>query len=362
MRNRPVENRWIGQRIADPEIDLAALARAQGASASVRSMPAGARRRPSPRRSRRSRRRVAVVDVRVEPGYAPPMAAPSSADRRFASRGEAGYVCHKARRLAAPRRRKVGLGREECLEIKSHTRSDRDPRPKSDGTRRRAPVLPLSPARLIVDARVEGSRRGRRRSRPSIACRSTSRRASSSRSSARPAAASRRCSTSSAACSTVRGPRHGRGRAVHGPHPAIGMVFQEESTFPWRTVIDNVAFPLEIAGMPNARALRARAAFHRAGRARWLRAPLSVGAVGRHAPARRDRAHARRRAEDPADGRAVRGARRADAAAARRQGAADPAAAASRPRCSSRTTSPRQCNSSDRVLVMTFRPGRSNAW
>ena len=28
------------------------------------------------------------------------------------------------------------------------------------------------------------------------------------------------------------------------------MVFQEESTFPWRTVIDNVAFPLEIAGMP----------------------------------------------------------------------------------------------------------------
>jgi NitT/TauT family transport system ATP-binding protein len=27
------------------------------------------------------------------------------------------------------------------------------------------------------------------------------------------------------------------------------MVFQEESTFPWRTVTDNVAFPLEIAGM-----------------------------------------------------------------------------------------------------------------
>ena len=36
---------------------------------------------------------------------------------------------------------------------------------------------------------------------------------------------------------------------VRGPHPAIGMVFQEESTFPWRTVIENVAFPLEIAGM-----------------------------------------------------------------------------------------------------------------
>jgi NitT/TauT family transport system ATP-binding protein len=40
------------------------------------------------------------------------------------------------------------------------------------------------------------------------------------------------------------------GETVNGPHPAIGMVFQEESTFPWRTVIENVAFPLEIAGTP----------------------------------------------------------------------------------------------------------------
>ena len=39
------------------------------------------------------------------------------------------------------------------------------------------------------------------------------------------------------------------GDRVRGPHPAIGMVFQEESTFPWRSVIDNVAFPLEITGM-----------------------------------------------------------------------------------------------------------------
>jgi NitT/TauT family transport system ATP-binding protein len=42
------------------------------------------------------------------------------------------------------------------------------------------------------------------------------------------------------------------GERVHGPHPAIGMIFQEESTFPWRNVIDNVAFPLEIAGLPRA--------------------------------------------------------------------------------------------------------------
>jgi thiamine pyrophosphate-dependent acetolactate synthase large subunit-like protein len=33
MRRRPVENKWIGQRIADPPIDLASLARAQGATA-----------------------------------------------------------------------------------------------------------------------------------------------------------------------------------------------------------------------------------------------------------------------------------------------------------------------------------------
>ena len=39
------------------------------------------------------------------------------------------------------------------------------------------------------------------------------------------------------------------GHAVDGTHHDIGMVFQEESTFPWRTVIDNVAFPLEIAGI-----------------------------------------------------------------------------------------------------------------
>jgi NitT/TauT family transport system ATP-binding protein len=42
------------------------------------------------------------------------------------------------------------------------------------------------------------------------------------------------------------------GEVVAGTHPSIGMVFQEESTFPWRTVIENVAFPLEIANVPRA--------------------------------------------------------------------------------------------------------------
>ena len=42
------------------------------------------------------------------------------------------------------------------------------------------------------------------------------------------------------------------GERINGPHASVGMVFQEESTFPWRTVLDNVAFPFEIAGVPKA--------------------------------------------------------------------------------------------------------------
>ena len=49
------------------------------------------------------------------------------------------------------------------------------------------------------------------------------------------------------------------GETISGPHKSIGMVFQEESTFPWRNVVDNVAFPLELTGMPKAKRLeRAR--------------------------------------------------------------------------------------------------------
>src|SRR5260370_32812867 len=51
------------------------------------------------------------------------------------------------------------------------------------------------------------------------------------------------------------------GERLRGPHRAVGMSFQEESTFPWRNVIDNVAFPLEISGLPKA---------ERYGRARWF--------------------------------------------------------------------------------------------
>jgi thiamine pyrophosphate-dependent acetolactate synthase large subunit-like protein len=83
MRNRPVENKWIGIRMNDPDVDLAALGRAQGAqgfgpvhdaaeletifAAAIEAVEAGA---------------VVVVDVRVLPGYAPATASaltPSSA-------------------------------------------------------------------------------------------------------------------------------------------------------------------------------------------------------------------------------------------------------------------------------------------
>ena len=76
MRNRPVENKWIGQRMSDPDIDLAAMGRAQGAigfgpitksadlagalEQAIAAVDAGG---------------VAVVDVRVEPGYTGAMTA-----------------------------------------------------------------------------------------------------------------------------------------------------------------------------------------------------------------------------------------------------------------------------------------------
>ena len=39
---------------------------------------------------------------------------------------------------------------------------------------------------------------------------------------------------------------------VTAPHPWVGMVFQEESTFPWRTTVGNVEFGLEMRDVPPA--------------------------------------------------------------------------------------------------------------
>jgi NitT/TauT family transport system ATP-binding protein len=38
------------------------------------------------------------------------------------------------------------------------------------------------------------------------------------------------------------------GRRVHGPDPAVGFVFQEPRLLPWRSALDNVAYPLELSG------------------------------------------------------------------------------------------------------------------
>jgi ABC-type nitrate/sulfonate/bicarbonate transport system ATPase subunit len=43
-----------------------------------------------------------------------------------------------------------------------------------------------------------------------------------------------------------------RGEKVAGPGPDRGMVFQSYSSYPWYTVLDNVAFGLRLRGMPRA--------------------------------------------------------------------------------------------------------------
>jgi NitT/TauT family transport system ATP-binding protein len=45
------------------------------------------------------------------------------------------------------------------------------------------------------------------------------------------------------------------GDPIKGPGPERGMVFQEYSLFPWRTVIDNIVFGLELKGVPSAERL-----------------------------------------------------------------------------------------------------------
>jgi thiamine pyrophosphate-dependent acetolactate synthase large subunit-like protein len=76
MRARPVENKWIGQRLTEPEIDLAAMARAQGAQGfGPVSDPAKLAAALKEAIAAVESGRVAVVDVHVEPGYTANMTA-----------------------------------------------------------------------------------------------------------------------------------------------------------------------------------------------------------------------------------------------------------------------------------------------
>ena len=82
-RSRPVENRWIGQRISGPDIDLAMMARAQGAEgigpiAKVPELRSAIERGIEVVRGGG----VCVVDVRVAPGYDTNLSASSASQKR----------------------------------------------------------------------------------------------------------------------------------------------------------------------------------------------------------------------------------------------------------------------------------------
>jgi NitT/TauT family transport system ATP-binding protein len=46
------------------------------------------------------------------------------------------------------------------------------------------------------------------------------------------------------------------GRLVESPGPSIGVVFQKANLMPWRTVIENIALPLELNGVASNEVLR----------------------------------------------------------------------------------------------------------
>ena len=82
-RSRPIENKWVGQRIDDPDIDLAMISRAQGAlglgpvkdpqqlnaviQEGIQAVQAG---------------KVCVIDVRVLPGYDTNMSGSQASQKR----------------------------------------------------------------------------------------------------------------------------------------------------------------------------------------------------------------------------------------------------------------------------------------
>jgi len=75
QRGRPAENRWIGQRIAGPDLDIAGLARAQGAigiGPIFRPAQLASALRSGAERTRKGK--IVVIDVRVAAEYDAPLA------------------------------------------------------------------------------------------------------------------------------------------------------------------------------------------------------------------------------------------------------------------------------------------------
>ncbi|OGA35029.1 MAG: acetolactate synthase, partial [Betaproteobacteria bacterium RIFCSPLOWO2_12_FULL_62_13b] len=69
-RNRPVQNKWIGQKLIEPDVDLAMMARSQGA-AGIGPVSEATDLGPAIEQGLQAvrRGRVCVIDVRVAPGY-----------------------------------------------------------------------------------------------------------------------------------------------------------------------------------------------------------------------------------------------------------------------------------------------------
>ena len=75
-RDRPVENRWIGQRIGNPDIDLATIARGQGLiGIGPVTDPAMLDQAFAEGIAAVMQGHAVVIDVRVTPGYSPSMSA-----------------------------------------------------------------------------------------------------------------------------------------------------------------------------------------------------------------------------------------------------------------------------------------------
>jgi ABC-type glutathione transport system ATPase component len=205
MRDRPVENKWIGQRIADPDIDLAAIGRAQGTlawgpivrladlapalEAAIEATIAG---------------RVAVVDVRVQPGYTPAMTVATAPTAPRRARGNMNPA-------STPSGDEIATQVFPLLDVANITKRFQT----ADGETIAVDGMSFSVAAGEFVSIIGPSGCGK--------------------------------STVFNIIGGLVGDYEGKvrvaGDVVSGTHPAIGMVFQEESTFPWRNVLENVAFP-----------------------------------------------------------------------------------------------------------------------
>ena len=257
MRNRPVENKWIGQRINDPDIDLAGHG-ARAGRARLRPGQKASRTLPALSEGDRGRRRPAM--------------SPWS-------------MCGSSRAM----RRHDG-GHDSRAEIE---------------TVATAPIALAVAHSAGADGQRDGDA-GRERHRQAFRRRRTARVTAVEDVSfdVRPGEFLSVIGPTGCGKSTLfniiggfvggyEGTLLVDGRATVARRIPIGMVFQEESTFPWRTMLENVAFPLEVAGMPKRSARHARGISSAWSASTGFENRYPTETVGRHAPARRHRPHAR---------------------------------------------------------------------